>query len=94
MPPALRRSIAAAIDIYDLILGRLERLGYRRPPAQTLGEYARALADASPQLEPALMATDLYYRARYGAQALSADETSALRAFAERLRWLPRRSAP
>jgi len=81
-----RPSVIAAVELYDLILRRLERLGYRRRICETPAEFAQAIVEQDPSLDKLPAVTGVYYHARYGRADLDDEETAAMRELADELR--------
>ena len=72
---------------YLRALRMLARRGFRRAPAETAREFSRRVEDKAPLMAAALAPlTAAYERCRFGAGALSAEETAALEASIAALR--------
>lgn len=87
--PARRAQGAAGpeTDLYAHLLSALARHGFRKPPAQTPREFARlVVASKSQVLEPVVVWTERFYRARFGGEGFAEEERGDLRRYIDELR--------
>ena len=79
---ALSRQLAFYVELSDL----LARHGHLRGSSQNPRDFAKRLADQKPTLKQPLFAlTDLFYRARFGGQVLTATERKRIRVYLRQL---------
>ena len=69
-PPPAKEWRSRIVKLYVSTTRQLAKWGRRRRPFQTAGEFARTLAPAGPAAE----LTDLFHRARYGAEEMTPAE--------------------
>jgi len=83
LPPSAR----VAVGFYRRLTAVLRRKGFRREQAQTPGEFAETvIADGGEAFAPVRAITELYYRARFGREALTQEERGQVQGWLVELR--------
>lgn len=71
LPRRCARRLARELSFYLAMTAALQRHGYRRPPWQSPGAFARQLVVREPRkMAPVAALTDLFYKVRFGGHTL------------------------